>query len=266
MTPARDATESAALNGLVRRALDQAALPDDVSAYVLALARMEYGAWNPDDDIYPASVVKVPIMAEAFRQREGGAISFEDRAPISASNQTTTAEKTPLVTGYVASVDELVRLMIERSDNVATNQLIDILRRERVTEYMRSLGLRDFLLGRKLSGSEPLIEDPEMAGRNRLCARDAARLLTLIATDQVPGAAAQRDILAACVDADKLVAGLRPGDLFMHKTGETDTVNHDAGILRTPEGARYIVVLYTRGDKSTNPRMASWMRALRSEL
>jgi len=65
-----------------------------------------------------------------------------------------------------------------------------------------------------------------------------------------------------------------PGDRFMHKTGETDEMSHDAGILVTAQGRRYVVVLYTtpepladRSDAShINPQMSAWMRELRATL
>src|SRR6202011_3898690 len=131
---------------------------------------------------------------------------------VSSANQTTTAEFTPLVPGYTATVQLLVDLMITGSDNIATNQLLDVLRRENVTAYMRELGLPNFLMGRKLSGSEPLIADPEMVGRNRLPPEEIGRLLALIGLDLVAGSAAQRAILERCVHNDKLVPGLSPGD------------------------------------------------------
>jgi beta-lactamase class A len=244
------------------------------SAYVCDLQTMRFGASRADADIYPASVVKVPIMAEVFHQYETGALAPEDRVVVTASNQTPTAEPTPLVPGYAATVAQLVELMVTRSDNVATNQLMDVVLRERVTGFMRECGLKTFLLGRKLSGSEPLIADPEMIGRNRLPAEEIARLLALIESDTIPGAAAQREILRRCVDGQKLAAGLLPGDVFMHKTGDTSTVSHDAGILITAQGRRYIVVLYCEVEPAADggdpthvyPVMSQWMRTLRAAL
>ncbi len=230
------------------------------SAFVCDVQSMGYGAWQADADIYPASVIKVPIMAEVFHQYETGALDPNDRVVVTANNQTTTDQPTPFATGYVATVEQLVELMITHSDNVATNQLMDVVLRECVTDFMRRCGLRTFLLGRKLSGSEPLIDDPEMVGRNRLPAEEIALLLALIATDAIPGAAHQREILLRCIDAEKLVPGLRPGDRFMHKTGETSTVSHDAGILSTADGKNYVVVLYCSveaapdGSEARQPR------------
>lgn len=267
-------TRSAELDGRVDAALDAASLRDIGYAYVVDLGRSEFGAYRADANIYPASVIKAAVMAEAFHQYAVGIIDPEQTVVISGTNQTTTAEATPFEPGYRATIRELVDLMVTRSDNIATNQLFDVLRRERVTDYMRELGLATFLLGRKLSGSEPLIVDPETVGRNRLPPEEIGRLLTLIACDGVPGAAVQRRILAGCVHNQKLVPGLSPGDRFLHKTGETDEQSHDAGILETASGRRYVIVLYTtpeplpdHSDAShADPHMTAWMRALRTTL
>ena len=48
----------------------------------------------------------------------------------------------------------------------------------------------------------------------------------------------------------KLAAGLREGDRFEHKTGGTDNVSHDGGILRTAEGRAYVIVEYPSGARA----------------
>jgi beta-lactamase class A len=250
--------------GVVRRA----------SACLGDLQTMRYGEADADADIYPASIIKIPIMAETFHQVATGALRLHDTVTVSAANQTPTSGPAPFVPGYVATIAELVELMIVHSDNVATNQLMDVLRRENVTAFMHELGLQTFLLGRKLSGAEPLIDDPEKLGRNRLPAAEIGRLLTLIAEDAIAASAQQRDILGRCADDCKLVPGLPSGDVFMHKTGETSSVSHDAGILLTASGKRYVVVLYCevapKADRSdadhANPFMADWMRVIRECL
>ena len=255
-------------------ALAASRLREIAAACVIDVGRSRIAAWRADEDIYPASVIKVALMSAAFARYTEGNVRPDERVCIAAANVTPTAEATPLNAGYEATIQQLVELMIERSDNVATNQLIDVLRRERVTNAMRALGLKRFFLGRKLSGEEPLVEDPEMLGRNSLTPNDAAHLLRLIAIGALAGAAEQRALLARCMHNDKLVPGLREGDRFAHKTGETSGVSHDAGILRTPDGDDYIVVLYTTpppapggGDAThINPQMSAWMRRLRDAL
>jgi beta-lactamase class A len=270
LQPVRDS----GLDACLVAGFEAAGFGQRAAAYLCAVDDMRFGKWRAHENIYPASVIKVPIMAEVFHRYELGTLAPSDEVVITQSNQTTTDGPNPFVPGYVARIQELVDLMIAWSDNVATNQLMDILRRETVTEYMHGLGLSTFLLGRKLSGSEPLIEDREMVGRNRLPAAEIGRLLLLIARDAIPGAAQQREILARCVHNDKLVPGLRPGDTFRHKTGETSEQSHDAGILTTAEGKRYVVVLQCEVDAKPdnsdaawfNPSMTQWMRVVRERL
>lgn len=263
-----------ALDGDICEALEEAHLNVGSSSYLCDLQSMRYGQWRARENIYPASVIKVPIMAEAFRRFAQSTLEPGQRVIVSAKNQTTTAGPAPFSAGYDTTIAELVDFMIVHSDNVATNQLMDELGRQNVTDSMHALGLPSFLLGRKLSGSEPLVEDPDMVGRNRLPALEIGRLLTLIACDAVPGAAEQRAILERCADNNKLVPGLASGDRFRHKTGETSTLSHDAGILETKDGKRYVVVLYCEVEPAAdgseaawmNPTMTAWMRALRERL
>lgn len=263
-----------ALDSAIYEGLRIASLNVGSAAYLCDLQAMRFGQWRSREAIYPASVIKVPIMTEAFHRFADGTLSPEHRVTIQDRNQTATSGPAPFSSGTTATIGELVDFMIVHSDNVATNELIDVLERARVTAYMHALGLSTFLLGRKLSGSEPLIEDDGMAGRNRLPASEIARLLALIADDAVPGAAQQREILARCADDEKLVPGLATGDTFMHKTGETESVSHDAGILVTKEGRRYIIVLYCEVEPKpdhveaawVNPMMTAWMRSVREHL
>jgi beta-lactamase class A len=258
------------LTQVVVDALHASDIAENASAVVLDLRGGREARWLADEDIYPASIVKLALMSEAYGRFASGSLSPDDRVEVARANLTATSEPTPLMEGCATTLRELVELMIERSDNIATNQLIDVLDRERVTAAMRALGLSHFRLGRKLSGSEPLVEGLDIGERNSMRPMETAQLLRLIADDAVPAASEQRELLARCTDNAKLAAGIAPGDCFMHKTGVTSEVRHDAGILQTANGRRYVVVLYTRCGKAdgalADARMASWMRTLRSHL
>src|SRR5215472_16107725 len=60
------------LDRAISDALDVSGLKEIAYAYVADLDAMRFGAYRADEAIYPASVIKVPIMAEAFRQAEAG--------------------------------------------------------------------------------------------------------------------------------------------------------------------------------------------------
>jgi beta-lactamase class A len=90
----------------------------------------------------------------------------------------------------------------------------------------------------------------------------------LIARDEVPHAQFLREALGAQRYNEKLPPGLREGDRFEHKTGDTSDASHDGGILTTAEGKRYVIVVYTsqEGTEKHNARMSEFMHALRECL
>jgi beta-lactamase class A len=226
--------------------------------------------WRADDgrEIYPASMIKVPLAVAASVAIDRGRLHWDGTVVVDERNATFNDAPSPMTPGYRTTVEELVRLMLQRSDNVATNQLYDLLGRERATADVRALGLVGTAFRRKLSGRLPLIDDPQATGRNAFPAREAADLFVAIGRDEVPQAAALRRILATSWWDVKLSQGLRPGDAFAHKTGDTDEGSHDGGILTVDGAARWVVVVYTELPSSddNDARFGAFMRALRPHL
>ncbi|MDB5071294.1 MAG: hypothetical protein JWM87_2405 [Candidatus Eremiobacteraeota bacterium] len=228
-------------------------------------------AWSRDDGrtVYPASMIKVPLAVAAAAAVAAGRLRWDTPAVVDARNATFNDAPSPMIPGYATTVEELVTYMLQRSDNVATNQLYDVLGRERATADMHALGFPNVFFRRKLSGGLPLIEDPEATGRNAFSAGDAAELFTAIAEDRVPEAHALRRMLSTSWWDVKLSRGLEPGDRFAHKTGDTDEVSHDGGILTLAEdSSRWVLVVYTElpSSEENDLRFGAFMRALRPRL
>jgi beta-lactamase class A len=214
-------------------------------------------------------MIKVPLAVAAAGAVADGRLRWDALVTVHARNATHNDAPSPIVPGYAATVEELVTSMLQRSDNVATNQLFDVLGRERATADVHALGFPNVFFRRKLSGALPLIDDPEATGVNALSARDAAGLFAAIALDRVPEASLLRRILATSWWDDKLPRGLEPGDAFAHKTGDTDAVSHDGGILTLAEdSSRWVVVVYTElpTSEENDLRFGAFMRALRPRL
>jgi beta-lactamase class A len=219
-------------------------------------------------EIDPASMIKTPLaaaIAMAVSRRE---LTFEDRVRVDAANMTANDGPSPLEPGLGVSVGELVGLMLQHSDNVATNVLFDVIGRARATAEIAGIGLRETEFHRKLSGSTPLIDDPEATGRNRHPAREAADLFERIAQQRLPYAEALHRMLQGQYWNNKLSLGLDEGDRFAHKTGETDDTSHDGGILELASGGRYVIVVYTElpSNDETDAKFGAFMRALRGRL
>jgi beta-lactamase class A len=221
--------------------------------------------FDAERTFYPASMLKVPLAVVAYDTIAHGSLSLTDRFEVTAANMTSNDMPSPLVPGYTATARELIELMITISDNVATNMFYDILGRERATlTIQQKYGLSGTAFRR------PLIVDPgwDKVHRNTHPPSDAATIFELIAGDRVPHADALRATLGRQQFNDKLSRGLRQGDRFFHKTGDTDEVTHDGGILETAQGAAYVIVVYT-GLESTddnNRRFAPFMKAIRPLL
>lgn len=256
---------------LLRAALDAGLRPASI-----VVARLDLAAGpvtlEPDLPLYPASMIKVPLVAAALSEIGSGQLPpLDSTVEIDAANMTANDAASELIPGYEATLRELMWLAIARSDNVATNVLFDVVGRERATQVAQEkLGLRATAFYRKLSGSDPLIDDPGWDGihRNAHPAADCAHLMRSIAENAIPHASLLREMLAAQEWNEKLNGGLLSWDRFAHKTGDTSEVTHDGGILVTGEGKRFTIVVYT-GLPSTpenNARFAPFMRHIRELL
>ncbi len=235
---------------------------DDLSGVPIAI--------DADAPIYPASIIKVPLVAAALTLVEAKELDLGQSVTIAERNMTTNDAESPLVPGFTTTLEDLCERAIRRSDNVATNELFDRIGRARATAIAHDLGLTNTLFARKLSGSDPLIVDPEWNGtsRNAHPASDAARLLRSVALHEYTWSARIGAMLRAQVWNDKLSIGTFPGDTFAHKTGDTSAVTHDAGILKTHDGRVYVLVVYAaiESNEANNARFGAFMRALRPLL
>jgi beta-lactamase class A len=250
----------------VRALADHAGVP----AATVARRPGEPVVWRQDDGrlVYPASMIKVPLAVAAALAIADGRLRWNTPAVIDARNATVNDAPSPMVPGYATTLEELVTCMLQRSDNVATNQLYDLLGRDRASADLQGLGFPGTAFRRKLSGALPLIDDPGATGRNTFPAAEAAELFAALAEDRVPEAAALRRILATSWWDVKLSRGLEPGDAFAHKTGDTDDVSHDGGILTLANGSRWILVVYTElpSSEENDLRFGAFMRALRPHM
>ncbi|HTW84967.1 MAG TPA: serine hydrolase [Candidatus Sulfotelmatobacter sp.] len=227
-------------------------------------------AWSRDDGrwIYPASMIKVPLAVAAAAAVAAGRLAWTTPVAVERSNQTANDAPSPAVPGAVLTVEELVTLMLQRSDNVATNVLIDRLDREWATQALHELGFPRVAVRRKLSGGPTLLTDRAATGRNSFPAAEAAALFAALAADRVPEASRLRAILAHSWWDVRLSRGLETGDAFAHKTGDTSAVAHDGGILTLRTGARWVVVVYTElaSEEENDQRFGAFMRTLRPLL
>jgi beta-lactamase class A len=205
--------------------------------------------------VYPASVIKLTVMAEVEHQIEQGLLSLD--TPLTVGPEDDTCDSLPsgdtrptLHAGDTQNVRFLLDVMITRSDNSATNTLIERVGRGNVTSYMATIGLPNLQLHRKVYGCDP-IEDTAWDGvhMNTMTALETAKYYELV-LDGGPGFVGEeaRTRMQKTLSEQRYKGGIGkflPEDsVYMSKTGDTSSVTHDAGIILW-RGRRYIVAAFT---------------------
>lgn len=111
--------------------------------YIRCLDTNEEIGLNADETMDTMSVIKVPLMVEAFRQIESGELSLEDRYTLKGFDRRPgTGIIRKLDDGAVLTVKDLLTLMIIVSDNTATDVLFEKVGGiGPVNRLMRSYGL-----------------------------------------------------------------------------------------------------------------------------
>jgi beta-lactamase class A len=174
------------------------------------------------EEAFPsASVMKLPILVELERQIAAGTLSWTE------------------------SLRAEVGAMVAVSDNSAANQIASAIHPQSVNDTMAKLGLAGTHFLNLFSDAR----SPGQPGMNQTTPGNMARLLELIATDQMVNPQVSGDIralLSRNVDRSKIVRLLPPDARVAHKSGWYDGVANDVGIVtvdRVP--ARWVIAVFT---------------------
>ena len=144
-----------------------------VGLYINLLDTDEVFEINPEL-VYPsASVIKIPMLALLLKDVHEGRVDWRAPHSIAPENMVGgTGILFELDGGYQPTVETLAKLMIVLSDNIATNEIMDIIGMERVNQFCQELGLPHTKLMRKMLDFEAVRQ-----GRNNyMCAGEAGRL------------------------------------------------------------------------------------------
>lgn len=221
----------------------------DVSYYFNAVDWDEPVVYNVHS-MDPASVMKIYVLARVTEGIADGSIERNETYVMDASNVAEGSgdlQFEPYGSSY--TVGELVREMMRKSDNTASNMLIDIVGGvEKMNESVARWGLEDTLYGSKFAGPSVVIGP----GYNQTSVADVGELLTRIARGEFLGGAWDASIIEEMTHTEndsKIAARLPKGVTVAHKTGELEGLEHDAAILTT-DADTYILVIFM--DEGSN--------------
>jgi beta-lactamase class A len=224
----------AGLGELITSALGGAAGQWEV--VVKKLDTGQAATYRSSTPIISASLYKLFVLYEVFRQWDAGSLRLDESLPITASAAAEDAAigNLKFTVGSSVPIRVLLDRMIAVSDNTAAITLTRRVGIDNVNRTLQAIGLSNSRL--------------DFAGDNLTTADDVADLLERIAAGRAVSQAASRQMLDLLLgqELNDLIPATLPANVpVAHKTGTLDGLRHDAGIVYGPSGPYVFVVMST---------------------
>ncbi|MEO8586319.1 MAG: serine hydrolase, partial [Acidobacteriota bacterium] len=211
---------------------------------------------NSSLPMHAASTMKTPVLLEVLRRVDAGTLSLSDTLPVKnefkslvdgspfsiglEDNDGPTVQKL----GGMATLEFLVTEMIVRSSNLATNIVLVHVGPENVQKFTDELGAPTVHVRRCVEDSKAfekgLNNETDAAGMGAI-------MEAVVRTPRLSAAAKAKawQILIGQTFNEEIPAGLHPqsGAVVGHKTGSMSTSQHDAAVVRLPDGRDYVLVI-----------------------
>ncbi len=215
--------------------------------------------------MHAASTMKTPVMLEVLRRVDEGSLTLTDELPVvnsfrsladgspfSIELEKETDGPTMAYLGKSAPLGFLLKEMIARSSNLATNVVLSHVGPQSVQALCDALGAPTVKVRRCVEDGKAF----EKGLNNETDAQGMATVMEACVRSPVLSAAAKAEaweILAAQTFNEQIPAGLHPqsGAVVAHKTGSISSVQHDAALVRLPDGRNYVLVILADGFGAT---------------
>jgi beta-lactamase class A len=237
--------------------------------YIKCLETNEEIAINADQQMDTMSVIKLPLMAEAFRQIEAGKFALTDRVTLTdAAKRPGTGVIRSMDAGAVLTVKDLLTLMVIVSDNTATDLMYDKVGGpdavNRLMDTMgfktiRSVGTSDAWF-KALQSTQGGAEAFHRAGKHPFglsSPREMGRLLEMMEKGEAVSKSASQQMLQIMrgqvysTRLPRYVTGYR----IPHKTGDfLPYIGNDVGILES-RGHNVVISVFTANHYGAGPAL-----------
>lgn len=224
-------------------------------------------AIDADTPVPTASVIKLAVLFEALKQVQAGRVRFDEKLTLTKADQVPGSGVLRLFdTPLAPTFNDALTLMIDLSDNTATNLVIDRLGLANIDSRIAWLGLKNTWLYKKVftPATGPLPADQPRFGLGKTTAREMASLMERFATCNLsaPGAQAPPSpgdralcdralhMLKDQFDRNDLARDLGNVEIA-NKTGALDDVRNDVAIVYAANGPIVISAFtYDNADQS----------------
>jgi beta-lactamase class A len=156
-----------------------------VALYARNLKTGQTASLSPDLPVKTASVIKMAILLDAAEQIRAGTAKLGERLVLTSSNQVPGSGVLGELTPPIAlTLGDTLTLMVIVSDNTATNMAIDRLGLEHIDATIRSAGLKNTWLYKKVfvPASGPMPADQPKFGLGKTTPREMASIMERLAT------------------------------------------------------------------------------------
>lgn len=208
-----------------------------------------------DEPMPTASLIKFPIMVEAYFQAAEKKLAFDKVLTLKKEHRVPGSGVLShhFSDGATFPLRDAVRLMIAVSDNTATNLVLEQTGIKEVNTRMAGLGLAETRLNAQVFRGSTTSVDPDRTKRYGLgstTAREMVALLERLQAENLPALSPEacREMLAhlrACDDNAMFRRYLPAGVTLAHKTGAVSNARTEAGVMTLPSGPVALCVLTT---------------------
>lgn len=221
----------------------------DYAVLIKDLDYPDFKVFLGKDKKFPAaSLIKLPLAVVVFKAVEDGKLSLSQKITIRRKDITGGSGKIKEMNLPLSlTLQEILEMMITKSDNTATNKVIDLLGYEYINNVFRQLALEGTVLNRKMMDFSRRKQGVE----NYTTVSDICRLLESIYQGKLvnePSSIILLSILKKQEINDRLTRYLSKKVHVAHKTGLEKGIVHDAGIVLSPKGNYIICVLTHNGN------------------
>lgn len=206
-------------------------LKGDIGFYYKDLASgYSYGV-NEEKPFIAASIIKIPVLVEAYRQFEQKILSMDKLIKIKSKDRVPSCGAVAYIhEGALLTIRDLCTLMIILSDNMAANLLINILGMDNINNTMMRLGLKKTRINRILFDSEAQKSGKE----NYFTPLEISELFEMMWNGNLISAECSKEMLEIFREQQinhKIPSMLPESISVAHKTGDDEGITNDAGII-----------------------------------
>lgn len=243
-----------------------AAYHGHVALYAKNLTTGETVALDAGRPVQTASVIKLTLMLQAFEQVKAGTLKLSDPLVLTQDNQAPgSGILMDLDPGLRLTLKDTITLMIQMSDNTATNMLIDAVGLKPTNEMIARMGLKNTYFYKKVfkPADGPMPPDQKQFGLGKTTAEEIAKVMESIYRCDL----GDRNL---CLQMITILRGQQDHDMIPRylerkdasedlsavadKVGALDDVRNDVALVYTLRGPVIISIFtYDNEDQSWTP-------------